>query len=163
MCGRIILPYMALNETGEYSMRQLQWPTLQQWGCDHHWHVTHTRSGWPEPWPRVRYMRCRRCGLRVKTEERLVVPWGEDDLVAQVKALLPEGKAVHLRDKGIREWPLGRLNVILARHGLMIHAQHSSDPQRAVACSDRYGRVEPYEVFELRQTAPRRQRRNKGG
>jgi hypothetical protein len=144
-------------------MRHLPWPTLGQWGCDHHWHVTHTRAGWPEPWPRVRYMRCRRCGLRVKTEEHLAVPWGEKDLVAHVKALLPEGKAMHLRDKGIAELPLGRLNGILARHGLMIHAGKGHDTKRSVACADRYGRVEPYEVFELRHTATRRQKRNAGG
>jgi hypothetical protein len=140
-------------------MRQLPWPTLQQWGCEHHWHVTHTFAGRPEPWPRVRYMRCRRCGLRAKSRETLAVAWSETDLVAQVKALLPEGQAVYLRDKGIAELPLGRLNVILARHGLMVHASKGPDAKRAVACSDRYGRVEPYEVFELRQTAPRRQRR----
>ena len=144
-------------------MRQLPWPTLVQWGCDHQWHVTHTRAGWPEPWPRVRYMRCWRCRLRVKTEERLAVPWNEKDLVAHVKALLPEGEAVHLRDKGISEWPLGRLNGILARHGLMIHAGKGHDAKRSVACSDRYGRVEPYEVFELRHTATKRRKRSEGG
>ena len=145
-------------------MRKLPWPTLRQWGCEHHWQVTHTRSGWPsDPWPRARYLRCRRCGLRVKTEERLAVPWSEQDLVAQVKALLPEGESVHLRDKGVAELPLGRLNGILARQGLMIHASKGHDATRSVACSDRYGRVEPYEVFKLRRLATRRQKRNKGG
>ena len=134
-------------------MRRLPWPTLQQWGCEHQWHVTHTRSRRPEPWPRVRYMRCQRCGLRAKSREALAVAWGEQDLVAQVKALLPEGEAVRLRDKGIAELPLGRLNGILARHGLMIHASNGHDAKRSVACADRYGRVEPYEVFELRRMA----------
>jgi hypothetical protein len=148
---------------GEQPMRQLPWPTLQQWGCEHHWHVTHTFAGWPEPWPRVRYLRCRRCGLRAKSRETLAVAWGEQDLVAQVKALLPQGKAVYLRDTGIAELPLGRLNVILARHGLMIHASNGRDAKRSVACSDRYGQVKPYEVFELRRMATKRKRRNEGG
>jgi hypothetical protein len=30
------------------------------------------------------------CGLKVKTKERLAVPWDAEDLVDQVKALLPE-------------------------------------------------------------------------
>jgi hypothetical protein len=54
---------------------------------------------------RVRYLVCRRCSLRVKSEERLSVPWDETDLVAQVKMLLPEGQAVALRDKGVTELP----------------------------------------------------------
>jgi hypothetical protein len=144
-------------------MRHLQWPTLQQWGCDHQWHVTHTRSGWLEPWPRVRYMRCRRCGVRVKTEERLAVPWTDQDLVAQVRALLPEGEAVHLREKGVTELPLGRLNGILARHRLMIHASKGPDAKRSVACSDQYGRVEPYELFELWHKATKRRKRSEEG
>jgi hypothetical protein len=140
-------------------MRHLPWPTLEQWGCNHQWHVTHTRSGWPEPWPRIRYLRCRRCGLRAKTEERLAVPWAEKDLVAQVEALLPEGKAVHLRDKGITEFPLARLNGILARHGLTIRAGKGPDATRSVSCADWYGRVERYEVFELKHTATKRRKR----
>jgi hypothetical protein len=75
-------------------MRQLTPPSLQQWGCAPQWHVTNTLSRWPDPWPRVRYMCCKRCGLRVKTEERLAVPWDEGSLVAHIKALLPEGQAV---------------------------------------------------------------------
>ena len=66
---------------------------------------------------RMRYLTCRRCGLKVKTEERLAVPWNEDDLVDQVKALLPERQAVALRDKGITELALARLNARLAPWG----------------------------------------------
>ena len=46
-------------------------------------------------------MRC--CGLKVKTEERLVVPWNEGNLITQVQALLPEGQAVAQWDKSITE------------------------------------------------------------
>jgi hypothetical protein len=68
-------------------MRRLHPPTLAQWGCDHQWKTTTSRPGGGEIL-RVRYLVCRRCGLRVKSEERLAVPWDETDLVAQVKALL---------------------------------------------------------------------------
>jgi hypothetical protein len=61
----------------------------------------------------MRYLTCRRCRLKVKTHERLAVPWEEADLVDQVKAWLPEGQALALRDKGITEIPLARLNARL--------------------------------------------------
>ena len=61
----------------------------------------------------MRYLTCRRCRLKVKTHERLAVPWDEADLVDQVKAWLPEGQALALRDKGITELPLARLNARL--------------------------------------------------
>jgi hypothetical protein len=141
-------------------MRQLKPPSLQQWGCAHRWHVTHTRSGWPEPWPRLRYMRCQRCGLRVKSEERLAVPWGERDLVAQVRRLLPEGRAVSLRKHGITTLPLAGLNRILEKHRLMIHASKGSDPTQMVACVNDHGKVEPYGLFALQRLA--RERRRKG-
>lgn len=59
------------------------------------------------------YLTRRRCRLKVKTHERLTVPWDKADLVDQVKAWLPEGKALALRDKGITELPLARLNARL--------------------------------------------------
>jgi hypothetical protein len=140
-------------------MRQLQRPTLQQWGCDHHWHVTHTRSRWPEPWPRVRYMRCRRCGLRVRTEEQLSVPWDERDLVAEVRQLLPEGRAVALWKQGITTLPLAGLNRILEKHRLIIQASKGDDPAQRVACVNPYGKVEHYGLFALQRLARERQRR----
>jgi hypothetical protein len=64
-----------------------------QWGCAHRWKTT---TSWPgqDGVGRVRYLTCRRCGLKVKTEEQVTVPWDAGDLVAQVKALLPEGQAM---------------------------------------------------------------------
>jgi hypothetical protein len=50
------------------------------------------------------------------------VPWDERNLVDQVKALLPEGQAVVLRDNGITELPLARLNARLGPEGYVIHA-----------------------------------------
>jgi hypothetical protein len=103
----------------------------------------------------MRYLACRRCGLKVKTEERLAVPWDVEDLVDQVKALLPEGRAVALRDKGITELPLARLNAWLAPYGYVIHARKGRDHTRLVACVDHEGQVTPYGVFELRPLAQR--------
>jgi hypothetical protein len=89
--------------------------------------------------------------LRVKTEERLAVPWAERDLVSRVKSLLPEGKVVYLRDLGIIELPLYGLNAILERQGFLIHATKVRDAKRFVACTDKEGRVERYGLFELRR------------
>jgi hypothetical protein len=132
-------------------MRQLQPPSLQQWGCQHQWHVTHTRSGWPEPWPRMRYMRCERCRLRVKSQEHLDVPWDERDLVAQVRQLLPEGRTVPLRKHGITTLPLAGLNRLLEKHRLMIQGNKGGDPSQMVACVNEYGKVEHYGLFELQR------------
>jgi hypothetical protein len=140
-------------------MRQLKPPTLQQWGCAHQWHVTHTRAGWPELWPKLRYMRCERCGLRVRTEERLAVPWSEHDLIALVKQLLPEGQAVALRQHGITTLPLAGLNRLLEKHRLVIHAGKGGDPTQMVACVNEYGKVEQYGLFALQRVARGRQPR----
>jgi hypothetical protein len=123
---------------------------LAQWGCSHRWKTTTT---WPvhDDVVRRRYLTCRRCGLKVKTEERLAVPWDEHDLVEQVKALLPEGQAVALRDKGITELPLARLNSRLAPHGYVIHASKGRESKRMVACTGEGGRVERFGQFELRR------------
>jgi hypothetical protein len=132
-----------------------------QWGCAHRWKTTTTRPGHDDV-VRMRYLTCRHCGLKVKTEERLAVPWDEGDLVDQVKALLPEGQAVALWDKGITELPLARLNAQLAPHGYVIHARKGQDRTRLVACADQDGKVTPYGVFELRPMAPETSARTNG-
>jgi excisionase family DNA binding protein len=73
-----------------------------------------------------------------------------ETLVALVRALLPEGQRVYLRDKGITELPLLALNAILAPQGLVIHAAKVRDRRRSVACTDHFGRVEGFGLFELR-------------
>jgi hypothetical protein len=98
----------------------------------------------------MRYLTCRRCGLKVKTEERLAVPWDEADLVDQVKALLPEGQAVALRDKGIFELPLAALNARLVPRGYVIRASKGGDAKQMVACTGEDGGVERFGLFELR-------------
>ena len=70
-------------------MRRLHPPTLAQWGCEHQWKTTTSRPGMGEI-VRVRYLTCRRCGLRVKTEERLAVPWDERDFMALMAQAFPE-------------------------------------------------------------------------
>jgi hypothetical protein len=139
-------------EGGE-RVRVLHSPTLVQWGCTHRWKTTTTRPGQDDV-IRMRYLTCRRCGLKVKTEERLAVPCHAEDLVDQVKALLPDGQAVALRDKGITELPLARLNARLAPQGYVIHASKGRDRTRLVACMDHEGKVTPYGLFELRPMSP---------
>ena len=138
---------------GGEGVRVLHPPTLVQWACAHRWKTTTTRPCHDDV-VRRRYLTCRRCGLKVKTEERLEVPWDAGDLVEQVKALLPEGQAVALRDKGITELPLARLNARLAPQGYVIHASKGRDRTRLVACMDHDGKVTPYGVFELRPMPP---------
>jgi hypothetical protein len=132
-----------------------------QWGCAHRWKTTTTRRCQDDV-VRMRYLTCRRCGLKVKTEERLAVPWDAEDLVKQVKALLPEGQAVALRDKGITELPLAALNARLAPEGYVIHASKTHDSTRLVACMNHDGSTTPYESFELRPMVPAASGRTNG-
>jgi hypothetical protein len=150
-------------------MRQLKPPTLQQWGCPQHaaghwatgwWQVTHTIAQ-VVPFHRVRYMRCRRCGLRVRTEERLSVPWDERDLVEHVKQLLPEGRAVGLGEHGITTLPLAALNRILQKHRFVIYASKGGDPTQMVACETEHGKMEEYGLFELQRLARGRTRKRR--
>jgi hypothetical protein len=143
-------------------MRRIHPPTLAQWAREHWWKTTTSRPG-KDDIVRVRYLTCRRCSLKVKTEERLAVPWDAEDLVAQVKALLPEGQAVALRDKGVTALPLAGLNARLALHGYIIHARKGRDRTRLVACTEHNGRVTLYEVFELRPILPEASGRANGG
>jgi hypothetical protein len=142
-------------------MRVLHSPTLVQWGSAHRWKTTTTRRCQDDV-VRMRYLTCRRCGLKVKTEERLAVPWDAEDLVAQVKVLLPEGQAVALWDNSITELPLAALNARLAPYGYVIHASKGRDRTRLVACADQDGKVRPYGVFELRSLAPEASGRTNG-
>jgi hypothetical protein len=131
-------------------VRHLHSPTLAQWGCRHSWKTTTSRLG-NNNVVRMRYLTCRRCGLRVKTEERLAVPWTEQALVALVISLLPEGQPIDLCDRGITELPLAGINAILAQQGYVIHASKVREGERVVACTDQDGGVEHFGVFELRR------------
>ena len=146
---------------GGERVRVLHSPTLVQWGCAHRWKTTTTRPGQDDV-VRMGYLTCRRCRLKVKTEERLAVPWDTGDLVDQVKAWLPEGQAVALRDKGLTELPLAWLNARLATHEYVIHARKGQDRTRLVACADEDGRVTPYGLFELQPMLPEAPGRTNG-
>jgi hypothetical protein len=98
----------------------------------------------------------------VKNEERFAVPWDEADLVAQVKAWLPEGQAVALRDEGIIKLTLARLNARLAPQGYVIHAKKGRDRTRLVACMNHDGSMTPYGVFELRPMSAEASARTNG-
>jgi hypothetical protein len=82
------------------------------------------------------------------------VAWDARDLVDQVKALLPEGQAVALRDKGITELPVAKLNAPLALLGYVVHASEGRDRTRLIACMDEEGGVTLYKLFELRPRSP---------
>jgi hypothetical protein len=70
-------------------------------------------------------------------------------LVEKITALLPEGQAVYLRDRGITELPLYGLNAILEKHSLLIQTRKVRSPKRFVACTDKNGRSEPFGLFIL--------------
>jgi hypothetical protein len=97
-------------------MRRLKLHTLHQWGCAHKWKTTHSLSQADGP-DGVRYHKCLRCRLQVKTGEVPEVSWNERDLVTLLQTLLPEGTPVYLRDHGITKLPLHGLNATLERHG----------------------------------------------
>jgi hypothetical protein len=100
-------------------VRRLQPPTLAQWTCAHQWKTTTSRQGKGDG-ARVRYLTCRRCGLKMKTEERLVVPWDERDfveLVAQVFSEDTMADVATLKTQGLLDGGLSWLNVHLAPHG----------------------------------------------
>jgi hypothetical protein len=142
-------------------VRVLHAPTLVQWGCAHRWKTTTTRPGHGDV-VRMRYLTCRRCRLKVKTHERLAVPWDEAALVDQLKALLPEGQAVALLNTGITELAWARLNAHLLPYGYVIHASKGRDRTRLVACMDQDGKVTPYGVFELRPMSAEASARTNG-
>jgi hypothetical protein len=69
---------------------------------------------------RIRYLTCRRCGLKVKTEEWLAVPWEERDFMALVAQAFPEDAVADvatLQTQGLFGEGLSRLNAHLIPHG----------------------------------------------
>jgi hypothetical protein len=93
-------------------VRRLRPPTLAQWACAHQWKTTTSR---PDKGAivRVRYLTCRRCGLKVKTEERLAVPWDQGNFMALVAQAFPEDEVVDvetLKTQGLLAENLLQLN-----------------------------------------------------
>jgi hypothetical protein len=100
-------------------VRRLHPPTLAQWGCEHRWKTTTSRPDEGDIL-RVRYLTCRRCGLKVKTEERLVVPWDVQDFMALVAQVFPEDTVADiemLQTQGLLNGGLSRLNAHLISYG----------------------------------------------
>jgi len=100
-------------------MRRLQRPTLHQWGCEHRWKTTTSRPA-QGGIVRVRYLTCWRCGLKVKTEERLAVPWDTRDLKALVEQAFPEDTIINVaitKAQGLLGDGLSQLNAYLLPHG----------------------------------------------
>jgi hypothetical protein len=100
-------------------VRRLHAPTLAQWACAHRWRTTTSRPGQGDI-VRIRYLTCRRCGLKVKTEERLAVPWDQGDFMTLVAQMFPEDAAVDiatLKPHGLLGENLSQLNACLVPHG----------------------------------------------
>jgi hypothetical protein len=100
-------------------MRRLHRPTLEQWTCAHRWKTTTSRPGQGDV-VRVRYLTCRCCGLKVKTEERLAVPWEARDFMAVMAQAFPEDTVVDvasLQAWGLPGGGLSQLNAHLVPHG----------------------------------------------
>jgi hypothetical protein len=114
-------------------MRRLHPPSLAQWTCAHQWKTTTSRPGKCDIL-RLRYLTCQRCGLKVKTEERLAVPWDQGDFMALVAQAFPEDKVVDaatLRAQGLFDGDLSQLNAHLVPHGWQLELV--KDQGRAVS------------------------------
>jgi hypothetical protein len=67
----------------------------------------------------VRYLTCLSCGLKVKTEERLAVPWDERDFMALVAQVFPEDTIINvaiMKAQGLLGDGLSQLNAHLVPH-----------------------------------------------
>jgi hypothetical protein len=96
-------------------VRRLHSPTLAQWSCQHRWKTTTSRPGEGDI-IRARYLTCQRCGLKVKSEERLAVPWDNRDCMTLVAQTFPENDVVDVatvRTHGLLGGGLSRLNAHL--------------------------------------------------
>jgi hypothetical protein len=100
-------------------VRRLHPPTLVQWTCVHYWKTTTSRPGEGDIL-RVRYLTCQNCGLKVKSEERLAVPWDQGDFMTLVAQAFPKDDVTDvatLETQGILGEGLSRLNAQLVSHG----------------------------------------------
>ena len=81
----------------------------------------------------MRYLTCQRCGLKVKTEERLAVPWDERDFLGLVAEAFPEdamADVATLETQGLLGGGLSRLNACLASYGWQLDLMR--DQERVV-------------------------------
>jgi hypothetical protein len=144
-------------------VRQLHPPTLAQWGCEHRWKTTTSRQGQGDVL-RVRYLTCRRCGLKVKTEERLAVPWDARDVMALVEQVFPENAVVDmttLKKQGLLNGDLSRLNAHLALQGWQLELV--KDHGRTVGVMRRRMSADTLEGTNNELDRGRKRRHGKGG
>ena len=144
-------------------MRRLHPPTLRQWTCAHQWKTTTSRPGKGEI-IRTRYLSCQRCGLKVKTEERLAVPWDAGDFLGLVVEAFPEDAVADvatLETQGILGEGLSRLNAYFASHGWQLELVR--DEGRAVGVVRRRMSPEALECMSGELDAGKRQRHSNDG
>lgn len=73
-------------------------------------------------------------------------------LVGLLTVLFPPGRPIYPRTRyGWQMFPLAEINRLLALEGWVIRATKTRTPARAILCTDAYGGVERYGLFELRR------------
>jgi hypothetical protein len=73
-------------------------------------------------------------------------------LVGLLTLLFPPGRPIYPRTRyGWQMFPLAEINRLLAPEGWVIRATKTRTPARAILCTDAYGGVERYGLFELRR------------
>jgi hypothetical protein len=75
--------------------------------------------------------------------------------VALLQVMLPAGERRYLRDCGIATLPLAQLTAVLAPLGYVLVGTKTRTPERFVLCTDTYGQVERYGLFELKRLEER--------
>jgi hypothetical protein len=73
-------------------------------------------------------------------------------LVGLLTVLFPPGRPIYPRTRyGWKMFPLAEINELLAPEGWVIRATKTRTPARAIFCSDAYGGMERYGLFELKR------------
>jgi hypothetical protein len=140
-------------------MRRLHRPTPEQWTCKHRWKTTTSRPG-QDDLVRIRYLTCRRCGLKVKTEERLAVPWDERDFMTLVAQAFPKDAVVDgasLQAWGFPGGGLSQLNAHLVPHGWQLELVR--DQEREVGLVRR--RMSPEPLGDTNDALDKRKKRRR--
>jgi hypothetical protein len=144
-------------------VRRLRPPTLAEWGCKHQCKTTTSRPGQGDV-VRIRYLTCRRCGLKVKTEERLAVPWDARDFMAVMAQAFPENTMVDvasLQAQGVLGDGLSRLHARLVCHGWRLETVR--DQEREVGVVRRQMSVDTLVGTYNELDKGRKRRHGKGG
>jgi hypothetical protein len=144
-------------------VRRLHSPTLAQWACAHQWKTTTSRPGQGNI-VRIRYLTCQNCGLKVKSEERLAVPWDERDFLGLVAYAFPEDAVADLATlcaQGLLGEGLSRLNAHLIPLGWQLDLVR--DQGRAVGVVRRRVSADAVEDTNGKVDERRKRRHSKDG